>query len=608
MPLLLPVFDRGCLTQFPLAVESGILDKLRHARKAEYRHLNRGCCLKGTRRAVLDKIDLWTHNIYEPPVYWLNGLAGTGKSTIAQTIAERTFADGRLGASFFCSRDFEDRRDLEFIFPTIAAQLARRYPEFQSILIPLVQADPGIADETLFGQMDKLIVQPLVKTGISTVVIIDALDECEDNEPASAILSILGQFVDQIPKVKFFITGRPESHVREGFRLLLMAKATDTFVLHEVEPNQVKSDIQQFYKHNCLEINRRHNGPDNWPTEEQLGQLCERAAGLFVYAVATVRFIDQKGKNPEKQLNRLIQSQESGPEGKAKLGAKATLDSLYLSILHGAFGDNDPEDDPKVQSALGAVILAVNPLSPSTIATLLSFDPGDIFPLLSSLPSLLILPENINQPVQPFHKSFPDFIIDPARCTDPRFHVHPPDQHAELLFGCLELMNQRLEQNMCKLPDGVINTEVEDLKQRTEQHIDKALEYACRSWHKHLKDTTPAQKLKITPVLHRFFEEKFLFWLEALSVLGATREAVYALERSEKWLEVCYILFFIVFKSFMVTSRCCKPLKLPEISPVLYLHSLKSSAHLHHTSIPQHSPYPPKSQLYTSCTRNMLLP
>ena len=162
---------------------------------------------------VLDEIEIWAQDFSKPSVYWLNGLAGTGKSTIALTIAERTFADGLLGASFFCSRDFEDKRNLRFIFPTIAAQLARRYPRFWLVLVPLVQSDTEIVHETLYGQMDKLIVQPLVESGISTVIVIDALDECEDNEPASAILFVLGQFVRDIPKVKFFITGRPEPRI-----------------------------------------------------------------------------------------------------------------------------------------------------------------------------------------------------------------------------------------------------------------------------------------------------------------------------------------------------------------------------------------------------------
>jgi hypothetical protein len=257
---------------------------------------------------ILDEIELWTRDFHKPPVYWLNGLAGTGKSTIAQTIAERMFADGQLGASFFCSRDFEDRSNLQFIFPTIAVQLARRYTEFRSIFVPLVRSDPGIVHESLYGQMNKLIVQPLMKSAISTVIVIDALDECKDDEPASAILSVLGQFVTKIPKVKFFVTGRPEPRIREGFRLPLLAEATDVFVLHEVEPSQVNSDIRLFYKHNFSEIKGRRS---RWMTGRLKNSwICfvNVQAGLFVYAMATVRFIDQKNKNPKRQLDRLIQS------------------------------------------------------------------------------------------------------------------------------------------------------------------------------------------------------------------------------------------------------------------------------------------------------------
>ena len=530
----------------PLAAESTILDNLRHAQGAEYRHSNRDCCLKGTRRTVLDEIELWAQDLSKPPVYWLNGLAGTGKSTIALTVAERMSADGQLGASFFCSRDFEGGRNLQFIFPTIAAQLARRYPKFRSILVPLVRLDTEIVREALYGQMDKLIVQPLLESEISTVIVIDALDECEDNQPASAILSVLGQFMKDLPKVKFFVTGRPEPRIRRGFHHPLLANVTNMFVLHEVESSQVKGDIQLFYKHNFSEITSCQQGLVGWPTDEQVDLLCQQAAGLFVYAMATVKFIDQRNKNPKKQLDWLIQSQDSGSEGKTNLGNNTTLDLLYMSILYEAFSNNEPEDDAKVQSVLGAVILAANPLSPSTIATLLGLDPGDISPLLLSLHSLLILKEDIDHPVQPFHKSFPDFIVDPTQCTNPRFCLHLPDQHSDLLVGCLKLMNQELKQNMCNLPDGVTNEEVKDLKQRTEKHINKALEYACRSWHKHLSDTTSAQRLKIVSHLHQFLEKKLLFWLEVLSVLGAAREAVNALERSQKWLKVCYILSLLL--------------------------------------------------------------
>ena len=86
---------------------------------------------------------------------------------------------------------------------------------------------------------------------------------------------------------------------------------------------------------------------------------------------------------------------------------------------------------------------------------------------------------------------------------------------------------------------------MDDLKKKTRQYIDQGLEYACRSWHKHLVETMPASKLDITLDLHQFLERKFLFWLEVLSVLGAAREAVDALDTAAKWLDVCQIFLIL---------------------------------------------------------------
>ena len=516
-----------------------MLNNFRSAQGAEYRHGGRNGCLKGTRQAVLDEIELWARDLDKLPVYWLNGLAGTGKSTIAQTVAERTFADGRLGASFFCSRDFEDRSNLQFIFPTLAVQLARKYTAFRSAFIPLVQSDPGIAHESLYNQMDKLIVRPLRGSAISTVIIIDALDECKDEEPASAILSVLGRFVSKLPATKFFLTGRPEQRILAGFRLPLLLELTDVFVLHEVKSNQVDSDIQRFFEESFLELAHRRPGLDNWPTKAQLDLLCERAAGFFVYAVATVKFIHSRTSNPRKRLDLLLQfPKRTDYEGNTKFNTTTTLDSLYTSILQEALSDVLPEDDPKARSVLGTVVLAANPLSPFAIATLLGFDTEDVTPLLSSVHSLLTLHDNINHPVRPFHKSFPDFLTNPTRCTNQRFYISP-HHHLELLVSCLKLMNQMLEENMCHLPEAVKNSEVDDLPERTERCINHALQYASKSWHKHLVNEPTVDRYQITSVLHGFLEKKFLCWLEVLSVLGAVRNAVDALQVAIKWLEVC---------------------------------------------------------------------
>ena len=188
------------------------------------------------------------------------------------------------------------------------------------------------------------------------------------------------------------------------------------------------------------------------------------------------------------------------------------------------------------------MILAANPISSSSIATLLNLDVDqDVFPLLSSAQSLLILKEDTNYPVRPFHKSFPDFIIDPDRCTSQRFYISPPHHHSRLLLNCLDLLHRSLEKNMCKLPDSVSNSDVKDLKKRVERCIDPAVQYACRSWHMHLVGghATSVNALETTSALHRFLDTKFLFWLEVLSVLGAVRIAVDAFQAVADRLEVC---------------------------------------------------------------------
>jgi len=489
---------------------------------------------------VLAEIDRWTEDFDMSPVFWLNGLAGTGKSTIAQTVSERVFADGRLGASFFCSRGFEDRSDLRLIFPTLAFQLAQKYPAFRSSLIPLLQSNPDIAHESLQDQMQKFLVDPLRSADVSAVIVIDALDECRDEHSESAILLVLGLLISKIPKVKFFVTSRPEMHITTGFRGPLLKRITHIFILHQVDSSTIDEDIRSFFAHELSRLAHQRGGMDGWPTDEEVDSLCRRAAGFFVYAVATVNFLDHHLQDPSDQLGTIMASPESTVhEGETELKAYTSLDTLYMSIFQRSFRKNKASDDAMVRSVLSATVLAVNPLSLSAITTLTGFRQNQVKRLLGLIQSLLILPEDPHHPIQPFHKSFPDFITDPTRCTNTQFYISP-DYHTELALSCIGLMNKLLRKNMCLMPNYALNSEVENLPKRIKEGgIHGALEYACRSWYKHLI-MTKYRTLDIISSLHNFLEGKFIFWLEVLSVLGALGDVVHALIMTTKWLnEVC---------------------------------------------------------------------
>jgi hypothetical protein len=277
-----------------------------------------------------------------------------------------------------------------------------------------------------------------------------------------------------------------------------------------------------------------------------------------VYAVATVRFLDHAFTSPNKQLDIIARAPGSTThEGRAKVRSRATLDSLdgfapsaggsvetldslYLSSFHSAFDRIDTADDEKVRFVIGTVVLAVNPLPPSAIATLVDLGKQEVMDLLRLIQSLLKLPDDPDCPVLPFHKSFPDFITDPVRCPNKRFHISPATGHLKLALGCLKLMNQGLEQNLLSLPDYALNSEVGDLEVRANDRISTALQYACKSWHSHLAAARGDIAATVS-ALRSFLQEGFLAWLEVLSVIGAARDAVIALERLMHWLqEVCF--------------------------------------------------------------------
>ena len=85
-------------------------------------------CLEGTRRDVTDKIIKWMKIETSPRIFWLQGVMGVGKSSVAQSLAERCADNKTLGASFFFSKDDVDRNTHKALFTTIAWQLCENWP------------------------------------------------------------------------------------------------------------------------------------------------------------------------------------------------------------------------------------------------------------------------------------------------------------------------------------------------------------------------------------------------------------------------------------------------------------------------------------------------
>jgi hypothetical protein len=469
-------------------------------------------------------------------VFWLNGLAGTGKSTIAQSFSEAVAANGSLGASFFCSRDYFDRRELKRIFPTLAYQLACRYPHFRSHIVPSIKKDPTLSHASLISQLEDLLVNPLSGKDISCVIVIDALDECIDDEPSSAILSVLGRFVKQLPLVKFFVTGRPEPRIRSGFRLPLLEPLTQIFLLHEVELSRVDDDIRLYLTQRLTEIAKRRSDldlSDPWPHSNEIEALMKKSSGLFIFAATLVRFVASEHHQPNERL-QLVLSKGSGTTHEGRTG----IDSLYSQVLSHAFSDVREETVfSNVRRVLAAIVLAFVPLSRRELSRILCIPTSIIRTTLRHLHSVVLVPDDETKEIRVFHKSFPDFLQDEERCTDPRFHIDSADHHGDVVLGCLKLVKV-VGRNHCSLPHFTINRDVHDLPQLLENKLGGAVRYACSYWARHLQlSPTSGEHVHQVIDLAIAMLESAPPWIEVMSLEGRLEDVIHSMYDLLDWLD-----------------------------------------------------------------------
>lgn len=492
-------------------------------------------CLRGTRKGLLLEIDQWITNKGSQPIFLLNGLAGTGKSTVAQTFAKTSFAEGNLGASFFCSRDSESRNNLRVIFPTIAYQLAKQCPKFRAELLQVLTRGYNAGQQSLCLQMEKLIVGPLGTTHTPTLIIIDALDECRDEQPASVLLSVLASYVKQIPNVKFLITGRPELQIYAGFRLKLLLPTTEILKFHEIEPEVLDNDIKLFFQTHFTKMAKSQsdcNTMGDWPSSSDIDTLCQKAAGFFIYAATVTKFINSDMNIPSESLSLITSLPQITEEGRSQ------VEQLYIKVLEKALPAVHASSSQAYihfKIVVGTVLLVFNPLSIKTLSELLGMP--DIQTIIHPLNPLLLIPKKLEDPISSFHKSFPDFLTNPERCTDDRFLIVPAIHHMRILISCLTLMREKLKKNICNLDEHAVLSEIKDLSAQKRNCIGDALEYACKFWTNHLLTvpTTSSHVQEVQGAVDEFFTICLLYWIEVLALTGNLEVGVYAMNDIEQW-------------------------------------------------------------------------
>ncbi|KAE9401076.1 WD40 repeat-like protein [Gymnopus androsaceus JB14] len=485
-----------------------VLNKLNPA-NASFKSGHHSPCLEGTRTGILEMLMEWARNPHSQPIFWLSGIAGSGKSTIAQSFCESLEKNNLLGGSFFCSRESEECREVRRIVPTLTYFLAQQFKSYYDQIVIALERDMTLASQSIKRQLEYLLLHPLGNINISQehwyfVLVIDALDECEDVDATQNVISILRAMPPAFYlHIHIFISCRPEYYIQQEFE---RTSNKYLFKLHDMQTEIVQKDIQ-LYLHRSL-----HDQPIS---ANDIVLLSEQAGKFFIYAFTQVQYL-KKSPGPSAlrlRLNNLLQN---------KFIAKS-IDGLYDLLLTQAISGLEANEKEDGRFFINLIVSLSDPLSQHALSEL--WKPCDV----DRFRSVLNIPEHEEIPIHIFHASFSDYVLDQRRCHVD-FYCDPDEIHQILTLACIKYMNKNLKYNTCNMQ---IDNDVTCFSQA---QISPSLQYSCKHWIFHLTKCTGLSK-EIFMELEKFSKQCLFFWMEILCILQSIENAIPGLKAISSWLK-----------------------------------------------------------------------
>ena len=515
------------------------LERLRHAPEARLGFLeqcvdeggNPLLCLDGTRTAILEKIMKWVNDPNSPPIFWLHGGAGTGKTTIARTIRVKAMEEGYITASFFFSGvGPEGLREPACVFPTLAHQLATSHKDLKRTIGDALIGSPDIAYDPVSDQFKTLIAAPLDawraeanKAG-NILIILDAVDECQgtkSGQPQQILKSLcLHQYGAPSP-VRLLLTSRPEQHIRQVLDSQPQVLQHDLYQDDEF----ARGDIARFLEANLSSIPGKLGIPpeEGWPQDKHVKTLSEKSGHLFIFAQTALQFIGDKDVlDPQGQMDILLGMDIT------TANPYSQLDGIYHQVLKSALSVG-PAQDEIFRRVAGCIILCQDAFTVSQIASITGYRVGPVMATLRRTQSVILYsspPGTVDRrepDILPriYHPSFSDYLVDPTRCVSPRFTIDKTEAHGFIVLRCFELMKAVLRRNILDLPKQSISDEL--IQAKVQSTITPEGAYACRFWISHLLESK--MDGNVLGALYEFLSQRFLWWCEALSLLDSARDA-----------------------------------------------------------------------------------
>jgi hypothetical protein len=427
-------------------------------------------CHPDTREEYIRSITGWGGGEWESEkrAFLMTGPAGAGKSAIARTCAYNIEAAGNLGASFFFYRPSGWNDPKKFI-PTIVYQLTTRFPAYRDRIDAIILDDPLVLEKAMDAQFRDLLVKPLRKVsadghgvGKDMVIVVDGLDECAVVDAQVQIIHLIAASTrEQTTPFLWACFSRPEPPITSAFSFNVSPNISWTLPL--TLSGSAESDIEAYLRGSFKMICAKHNIPaGKWPAEEDIRRLVSQSAGLFVYVVTALRYIEGLGRGRsglEERLRAVLQLDSMSTESPF-----SALDRLYILVMmqipEGVLSDTmsllyldqSPAFERFVRSLPGYHVAKRPKVTPLRSALGLSSTAFHV--AISNLYSVLevtMSQSGEQKEVRFYHRSFLDFLLDSRRSK--QYFIESPVVRQHCLEMIIHTMSTAIDTGASEYPN-----------------------------------------------------------------------------------------------------------------------------------------------------------
>jgi len=440
---------------------------------------------------------------------------------------------------FFSQFGYARLCDPSSVFQTLAFQFSLLDIGYKERISEVINEHPDIFEMDLRFQYEKLIIETLgaIRRPHGCILItLDGLDECEPHGATAILKVLLAEDVDHPKELKILTASRPEAHLRKIF------DSQGDIRKLSLEDVETESDIQHYLQTSFKQPHTHLVNPFT-VSEETISELAKRAGNSFIYAATIVRFIyDEHCQDPQRRVDSLLSNRVDPGEH-----PYTRLDALFLGILQQALPLGASDDEKRrLRTVLGLLVCFRESFPMDEMESFYELEPGDTERALHHLHSLLQVPNLNYWAPRIYHRSFTDFIVDPARCPDRGLVVDISSTEKRIFNKCSSLCNllsQKIVNDLAAANDSNdsrANARATAYTTRSFFSIEER--YACLHWASHLTKITDIDE----SARYHLDDRCLLRWIEIMALLGMPREALTHINQVRTWIvSVWYVACMI---------------------------------------------------------------